>query len=121
CAACPAAWWCRGGPRSCRSRLDGAGNSRYSLGPRRSGTVAKLVRQGTANPSFPGSNPGGASTFRGENTQLSEGEGRGPGTPRSVRLCPKRVDGEWMDPAASTRVHSAAECLAGARACPARG
>ncbi len=26
------------------------------------GTVAKLVRQGTANPSFPGSNPGGAST-----------------------------------------------------------
>ena len=28
------------------------------------GTVAKLVRQGTANPSYPGSNPGGASTPR---------------------------------------------------------
>src|SRR2546421_2931096 len=43
-------------------RLDAGENSRYSLGPL-AGTVAKLVRQGTANPSFPGSNPGGASTL----------------------------------------------------------
>src|SRR5438132_12021882 len=43
-------------------RLDAGENSRYSLGPL-TGTVAKLVRQGTANPSFPGSNPGGASTL----------------------------------------------------------
>ena len=34
---------------------------RDTCGPSRHGTVAKLVRHGTANPAFAGSNPAGAS------------------------------------------------------------
>src|SRR5207302_4202002 len=67
-------------------RLDGRAKARY-LHPAR-GTVAKLVRQGTANPSYAGSTPAGASTLPGEKSaHFSSGGGRAR-TARFARIGP---------------------------------
>src|SRR5204862_235648 len=92
CAACRAAWWSRAA-RARTRLLDGVRESRYSLGPL-AGTVAKLVRQGTANPSFPGSNPGGASTPPAEHAHDFRG-----GAPWLLRVAPRRfpLDANQVD------------------------